>query len=76
MKEVQNFWTELPDDRKGPTFQWKQFNTEKECQRPCQIIYTSGTTGLRKCALISHRNLVAAFTGTSYRIQTDAMKFA
>ena len=76
MKEVRNFWTELLDVKRGPTFQWKRFNTEEECQKPCQIIYTSGTTGLRKGALISHRNLVAAFTGTSYRIQTDAIKLA
>jgi 4-coumarate--CoA ligase len=75
-KKAEKFWTELLDVRRGPTFQWSRFRTEKECQTPCQIIYTSGTTGLRKCALISHRNLVASFVGTSYRIQTDEIKAA
>jgi hypothetical protein len=34
VKEIQNFWTELLDVKRGPTFQWKRFNTEKECQKP------------------------------------------
>jgi 4-coumarate--CoA ligase len=75
-EEIRNFWTELLDVKRGPAFRWKRFSIEQECRTPCQIIYTSGTTGIRKCALISHQNLVAALVGTSYRIQTDAVKAA
>ena len=39
IKEVQDFWTELLDVKRGSIFQWKLLNTEKECQKPCQIIY-------------------------------------
>jgi len=52
-------WTELIDEERGP---------------PCQLFYTSGRTGLRKAALISHRNLVAAFTAVGYRVQQDVGK--
>jgi acyl-CoA synthetase (AMP-forming)/AMP-acid ligase II len=75
IKEVWDFWTEPLDVKRGPSFNGNDL-IEKEYQKPCQIIYFSGTTGLRKCDLISHRNLVAAFTGISYRIQTDAVKHA
>ncbi len=74
--EIPNFWTELLDVNRGPSFLWRRFNTAQECQTPCQIAYTSGTTGFRKCALISHRNLVAAFVGISYRSQIDVLKAA
>ena len=70
------FWTELFDYDRGPTFQWKRLSTELECRRPCMLFTTSGTTGLRKAAIFSHRNLVAAWTGTAYRAQYDAVKLA
>ena len=70
------YWTDLFDYDGGPTFQWKRLSTELECRRPCMLFTTSGTTGLRKAAMFSHRNLVAAWTGTGYRAQYDATKLA
>jgi len=67
-------WTELIDEERGPAFQWDRLTTREQCQTPCQLFYTSGRTGLRKAALISHRNLVAAFTAVGYRVQQDVGK--
>jgi len=49
-------WRTLLND--GPQ-DWIRFDDEQKSHRTCQLYYTSGTTGLPKCAMTSHRNLVA-----------------
>jgi 4-coumarate--CoA ligase len=66
-------WTELIDDAEGDRFQWPEFTTPDELERPCMLFTTSGTSGLRKAAIYSHRNLVASFVAISHRSRHDTI---
>ncbi|KAI9726951.1 MAG: hypothetical protein M1828_000299 [Chrysothrix sp. TS-e1954] len=67
-------WSSLLDRDHGQGFSWNRLSTETDCLTPCQLFYTSGTEGARKAAIISHRNIVGALTGTGYRIGQDVAK--
>jgi acyl-CoA synthetase (AMP-forming)/AMP-acid ligase II len=52
-------WSDLLDKRKGPKFQWKQFKTQEECGRPCQLIFADGIARPGAIAFLSHRDILA-----------------